>query len=334
MKPPLSSPGLEKSSSVNQVTNCLDTLNERVLHFTCFTNLTLRCGKQMTLKKIGILYHPLIETAAAVAGEIKNFLESKKVTAWLSSSWEVDKARAFLPATDLILSVGGDGNILRSVYIANGSDIPITGINLGRLGFMTELSAYEAKDKLLSLIAGEGWLDERAMLQAALSVGNTEKIFHALNDVVLARGAVARVVNIEAAIDGVRFTNYFADGVIAATATGSTGYSLSAGGPILNPRAREFLLVPMLPHLCHPYPLVLPGKSEVKLKITTPYAATLAIDGHTNLSIDNGSTVIIKESKLTARFLRIHPENSFYSTLEQRLKGRKDASPGPESQNR
>ncbi len=290
----------------------------------------------MALKKIGILYHPLIETAASFARTLGDFLSTRNVSVWQSSSWEVDKARTLLPGTDLILSVGGDGNILRSVNVAIGREVPITGINLGKLGFMTELTPAEAMDKLPGIIAGEGWIDERAMLQASLSLksGEKEKTFHALNDIVLARGAVARVVNIEAVIDGVKFTNYFADGVITATATGSTGYSLSAGGPILHPRAKEFLLVPMLPHLCHPYTLVLPGKSEVRLRITTPYAATLSIDGHTNLSIDNGTTVSIKESPLKARFLRIHSENSFYSTLEQKLKGRKDANPGQESQNR
>jgi NAD+ kinase len=226
----------------------------------------------------------------------------------------------------LTLTTGGDGTILRAAHVALLNQIPITGINLGKLGFMTELSADEAVDRLPALLAGDGWIDERAILEAELSPVDQEqeslRTFYALNDVVMARGAIARAVYIEASIDGKLLTTYKADGVIVATATGSTGYSLAAGGPILHPQAEELLLLPILPHLSSAYTVVLPSTAVVKLRISTPYQATLSIDGHINLSLSSGAVVTIKRSSNKARFLRIHPETSFYSSLEQRLKGK------------
>ena len=197
------------------------------------------------VNKVGILYHPIVEAAHVKAKQLQDFLVSNGVSVWLCSAWEGEKAKARLNNTDLIISVGGDGTILRAAHVVASTMTPITGINLGRLGFMTELSADEALEKLPPLLAGEGWIDERAMLEAELSATDQEPahIFHALNDVVVARGAIARLVYVEAKVNGQHLTSYKADGVIVATATGSTGYSLAAGGPILYPQSNDFLLV-------------------------------------------------------------------------------------------
>ncbi len=280
----------------------------------------------MAVKKVGILYHPMIEAAYTLAKELEFFLDSSGVSVWLCSAWEGEKARARAGNTDLILTTGGDGTILRAAHVALLNQTPITGVNLGKLGFMTELSADEAVDRLPALLAGDGWIDERAMLEAELPPTDQEhesaRTFYALNDVVVARGAIARTVYVEASIDGEPLTTYKADGVIVATATGSTGYSLAAGGPILHPQAKEFLLLPILPHISSAYTVVLPSTAVVKLRISTPHQAILSIDGHINLPLSSGAIVTIKLSSNRARFLRIHPETSFYSSLEQRLKGK------------
>jgi len=278
----------------------------------------------MVVHRVGILYHPMIEAAYTLAKRLQEFLGSSGVSVWLCSAWEGEKARAQVNDTDLILSIGGDGTILRAAQAVVPGLTLITGINLGKLGFMTELSTDEVLDKLPDLLAGKGWIDERAMLEAELSLidDETPRIFYALNDVVAARGAIARIVYIEASIDGEPLTTYKGDGVIVATATGSTGYSLAAGGPILHPQAKEFLLLPILPHLSSTYPVVLPSTAVVKLRITTAHQATLSIDGHINLPLNSGAIITVKHSSNTARFLRIHPETSFYSSLEQRLKGK------------
>ena len=289
------------------------------------------------MNRVGILYHPMNEATYTLAKKLEEFLGSGGVSVWLCSAWEGEKARAQVNDTDLILSIGGDGTILRAAQAVVPGLTLITGINLGKLGFMTELSADEAVAKLPDLLAGKGWIDERAMLEAELSPikhpekssiflgtrdDETPRIFYALNDVVVARGAIARMVYVEASIDGEPLTTYKGDGVIVATATGSTGYSLAAGGPILHPQAKEFLLLPILPHLSSTYPVVLPPTAVVKLRITTAHQAALSIDGHINLPLSNGAIITVKHSSNTARFLRIHPETSFYGTLEQRLKGK------------
>ena len=163
------------------------------------------------------------------------------------------------------------------------------------------------------------------MLEAELSpMGEGSlQVFYALNDVVVARGAIARAIYIEASIDGEPLTTYKGDGIIVATATGSTGYSLSAGGPVLHPQAKEFLLLPILPHLTSAYPLVLPPTAEVKLRTSTTHQAMLSIDGRLNLPLSDGAMVTVKLSSNTVRFLRIHPRTSFYNFLDQRLKGKR-----------
>jgi len=278
------------------------------------------------VKRVGILYHPMIEAAHSLAEKLEKFLDSNGVSAWLCSAWEGERAKAQVSGTDLILSIGGDGTILRAAQAVVPGLTPITGINLGRLGFMTELSTDEAEAKLPALLAGEGWIDERAMLEAELlptgQEHETAQMFYALNDVVVARGAISRIVYVEASIDGELLTTYRADGVIVATATGSTGYSLAAGGPILHPQAKESLLLPIVPHLGSAYTLVLPSTAVVKLRISTAHQATLSIDGHINLPLPSGAIVTIRHSSNRARFLRIHSDTSFYGSLEQRLKGK------------
>lgn len=276
----------------------------------------------MVTTRVGILYHPMVEATQIKAKEIGRFLKSKGVVVWLCPAWEIEKARAQMDGTTLIITIGGDGTILRAVQVVIPGNTPITGVNFGKLGFMTELTAEEVTEKLPDLLAGKGWVDERVMLEAALSSGQERKVFHALNDVVIARGAIARVVYIEAEVDGQRLTTYKADGVILATATGSTGYALAAGGPILYPQSQDFIMVPIMPHLSLAHALVLPATAVAKLRITTVHPATLSIDGHINLSLSSGDVVTVRRSPDAVRFLRIHSQDYFYRSLEQRLKGK------------
>lgn len=280
----------------------------------------------MLMKKVGILYHPMVEMAYTLAQEIEKLLDSRGISVWLCSAWEGEKARAQLNNTDLIVTTGGDGTILRAAQVALTNQTPITGVNLGKLGFMTELKVDEV-DKLADLLEGKGWIDERAMLEAdVLPADKTQEpsqTFYALNDVVVARGAIARLVSIDASIDNEHLTTYRADGVILATATGSTGYSLAVGGPILHPPAEELLLVPIAHHLGLASSMILPSTATVKLRLTTTHQATLSIDGHINLPLSSGATITVRRSSSTTRFLRTHPRTSFYHSLEQRLKGRK-----------
>jgi NAD+ kinase len=299
-----------------------------LLHFSCFPHhSTSGKRKVKNVKKIGILYHPKVEATRKKAGELETFLKGRGISVWVCSAWETEKARGSLDGTDLVLTVGGDGTILRAVQVVIPGQTPLVGINLGKLGFMTEFDAEDALEKLPVLIDNEGWIDERAMLQVELAAsGGKSQVFQALNDAVVARGEIARLIRVDASIDGQPLTTYKTDGVIVATATGSTGYALAARGPILYPRSRDFLLVPVAPHLSSAYSLVLAETAELKLQLNSYHAATLSVDGHINLSLSSGDTVVIRRSPHVARFLRIRPGESFYSTLEDKLKGKQGES--------
>lgn len=276
------------------------------------------------MKTIGILYHPKKEAAGILAEKVKLLIESRGIKVWISSAWEVEAARRQVNGTELILTIGGDGTILRAVQTIAPEPVPITGINLGNLGFMTELNVNEVETGLNDLLDGKGWVDERYLLEAKISSDNEQipQKYYALNDVVLARGSVARVIHTEARINEELLTTYKADGVIVATATGSTGYSLAAQGPILYPQSRELLLVPIAPHLSSSYSLVLPDSAVIKLTLITYHSATISIDGHINSNLSSNAEITVQHSLNTVKFLRIHSQNKFYSSLERKLKGK------------
>ncbi len=273
------------------------------------------------MKRIGILYHPRREKARELSEKLEEFLSSRGISSWRCSAWDEDKAKPQVAGTELILSIGGDGTILHSARIVTPLSVPILGINLGRLGFITEMDGNEILSNLPDLLKGKGWIEERAMLDAQVE----DKSFHALNDVVL-RSVAVRLVNIEAEIDGTAITTYRADGVIIATATGSTSYSLASGGPILHPQSREIVLQPISCHLGLSYTLVLSTQSIVDLKVAPREKVVLSIDGQVELPLSDGQNVRVKLSPYIARFLRVHEPTYFYNSLWQKLRGRRNES--------
>lgn len=275
----------------------------------------------MKISRVGILYHPLIEATQVEASEVSRLAREAGASAWVDSSWNTVAARNALDNTDIVLTIGGDGTMLRGVQVVTASDIPIVGINMGKLGFLTELSPGEVKEKLPAILSGQGWIDERSMLAADVPLQDGPRVnFNALNDVVVARGPVCQLISIEVEVGRERFTTYRTDGVVLATATGSTGYSLSAGGPILYPQSPDFIMVPLAPHLGLNHPLVLAASSEVSLRVAEKYQATISIDGHINIALRAGGLVKIRNSHHRVRFLRIH-EPRFYGSLETKLRG-------------
>ncbi len=210
---------------------------------------------------------------------------------------------------------------MRTARVGAAFHLPILGGNLGRLGFLTELQPSQVLHKLEALVDGQYWLEERMMLHA--DVERERHIVHsyeALNDVVVGRGRIARVVRVETYIDGQYLTTYVADGVIVATPTGSTAYSLAAGGPILDPTLFNLLLTPIAPHLTVATALVLPGTVHVHLGLSTEYEASLSIDGQVDLPLEDGDSVVIAASRNVCRFVRLGERNYFYKTLLERLR--------------
>ena len=280
-------------------------------------------------KVVGVVYNARAPAAKSMVKELVERLNLGD-RSWVEAAADVDSAASRAEETDLIITVGGDGTILRAAKLAVPHKIPILGINLGRLGFMTELRAEEALEKTPSYLEGAGWLEERSMLQVQVtgrSIGDVKGLdarnppaYHALNDAVLGQRAVARLMRVEAWVDGAQLASYRADAVIVCTATGSTGYSLSAGGPILHPQAQEMILKPVAPHVGMAAALVLPPTSTVELAAESDHEAMLSVDGYVDLTLALGGRVKIQQSLYKALFLRGDPPQQFYATLARRFR--------------
>ena len=189
------------------------------------------------MKNIGIIYNARVPEALDLSTAILHDLNLSQ-DSWLSPAENLSTVMPRAENTDLVITVGGDGTILRAVNFTGPAGIPIVGINMGRLGFMTELQVDEAMERLPAYFNDGSRIDERNMLQATVTRADTAATdgpYHALNDVVLTRGAASRVVTVTGTIDEAPVTTFRADGVIMSTATGSTGYNLAVGGPILDP---------------------------------------------------------------------------------------------------
>ena len=226
-----------------------------------------------------------------------------------------------LRATALIVTAGGDGTIIRVNRLASPYSIPIVGINMGRVGFMAELAVESAAERLPQYLAGDVRIEERLMLQAevtARSNGETRIVSHALNEAIV-RGTLPRLLDVEVTIDGVKLATYRADGVIVSTPTGSTGYALSAGGPVLQPESKVLLIQPLAAHISLQTGLVVPDNCTVELAVVGNRGALISVDNLTNAVLDPNDKVVIRKSPYIASFLRADPPSAFYSTLTRRL---------------
>ncbi|AII60561.1 NAD(+)/NADH kinase [Dehalococcoides mccartyi] len=278
-------------------------------------------------KKIGIIYHPLNPAACDLAIKLTAKLDSLGIENWSDSAWQADKLTSKMQNTQLIFTTGGDGTILRTAHAILPLEIPILSVNLGKVGFMTELSPEDAISGLEKVLAGDGWIDERSLLEAEYLPHDSaqSRQFFVMNDAVVARGQVARVICVSVDINSQPFTTYKADGAIVSTATGSTGYSYAAGGPVLQPNSADIILTPILPHLGRGYSLVLPSDSIVDLKVNTWHEATLSIDGFINMQVSSGDTLRLRRSSKKVKFMRLRPNNYFYKELDTKLKGNNES---------
>lgn len=271
-------------------------------------------------KRFGLLHHPRIADAPRLAQDAAARLQTLGATVWFASAYDEALVLEGARDSDMIISFGGDGTIVRVARTIAGLNVPILGVNLGRVGFLAELQPQEVSDRLEALVNGHFWLEERMMLHAELQRSDRViRSFEAINDVVASRGRIARVVRIRADVDGQFLTTYIADGVIVATPTGSTAYSLAAGGPILDPHLFNLLLKPIAPHLTVATALVLPATACVRLSLSTDSEATLTVDGQVDVSLQEGDVVVVTASQSVCRFVRLGERSYFYKTLLQKL---------------
>ena len=241
---------------------------------------------------------------------------------WNCAADALDTHAKFMEETGVIVTVGGDGTILRTVRHVAPQNIPILGVNKGRVGFMTELNEDEAQERIPAYLNGEHWVEERSLLQASVcrrGASEPAETHHALNDHVIGRASVARLVDVTLRVDGVLLTTFRTDAVIASTSTGSTAYAMSAGGPILHPQSRVFIVQPVAPHMGMRTGLVLSDEAVVELSLAGSHSGILSVDGFTDTALGPDDTVLIGRSPHTARFLRQGSPAKLYARLTERL---------------
>jgi len=229
-------------------------------------------------------------------------------------------------AIDLMIVIGGDGTILRSIRQLPDRKIPVLGVNRGVLGFLAEVAMDEVVTAIPSLLSGEGRIDERTMLKVSVERDGKD-VFHgtALNEVVIAQGTIARLIDLRTEVSGEVLATFHADGLIVATPTGSTAYALAAGGPVVHPALSALILAPINPHSLTQKPVVIPGNASVKVEVIQSgpsYNDThvgLTLDGQVYFELAKGDYVSVKMDDEPARFLRRN-QDRFFFTLRSKLR--------------
>ena len=255
------------------------------------------------MSSIGIVYNNLIEGTEKVAKDLSEKFQS----ASLDFVCDLENLPKKCDVNVLIV-IGGDGTILAAAHRVYNSETSILGVNMGTLGFMTELNVKEALLNINDDFIAHTHIEERSMLEAAIVDLSTEKApnfsFLALNEIVVGSGSVAKMARIEVKVDDQWLTEYRSDSVIVSTATGSTGYSLSAGGPILYTTSSAILLQPVASHLGFGSGLILPSNSLVELKVISNGSAAISADGIFTSKLTKDNKVLAKLSNKNVKFLR------------------------------
>jgi len=263
-----------------------------------------------------ITAYPKMADAFTEAEAIARYLRDRGLEAPCGSLYDESlRSRVKKGEFDMLVTVGGDGSVLRAGHLCAPSGVPILGINLGRLGFLIQIDRREWREYFEKLFNGEAWIENRMMLRAEhIRAGESLGNWFALNEVVVGRGATLRPVHLSAAVDERQLTSYVADGLIAATATGSTAYALAAGGPILPPELRNILLVPIAPHLSVDRAVVLSEGSSVSIT-TRGENAVLSVDGQPPTPLMEDDRVDVRAAEVTAQFVRFGDPGYFYRNL-------------------
>ena len=226
-------------------------------------------------------------------------------------------------ACDILISVGGDGTILRMARLVSGHDLPILGINLGKLGFLAEVSVEELDDCLTEILRGDYKVEDRMMLQARIN--KSKQLMYAMNDIVINQTDSSRMFNVQTFVSGDFLSKFTCDGTIVATPTGSTAYVLSNGGPIVTPTNHSMLISPICPHSLTARTVVVPEESIITLKVQTAHGKLrITADGQSQISAKLPLEVVIERSPLVTKLIK-RKDTSYYDVLRRKLHWGRDA---------
>ncbi|MCI6040294.1 MAG: NAD(+)/NADH kinase [Clostridiales bacterium] len=274
------------------------------------------------MKSVYMLMHQRKPDANRLAGRVLQALQHAHIAVaaepWIQERLDgsVRSSLAALPPErcEAVLSVGGDGTLLRANALAVRYNLPLLGINVGRVGFLTEVELDRLEEACIRLANDEYSLETRMMLKASMG----DHTDYALNDVVLSRGGYSRLIGVNAWVDGDRVGPFIADGLIVSTPTGSTGYSLSAGGPLVCPEVECMVLTPICAHSLQHRPVVTSAAQTITVRLDGGYNAMISVDGRKPWSFSGDQTLTITRAEHAARFIRLEPK-SFFSTIRIKL---------------
>ena len=287
---------------------------------------TATAFQEIVVKAIAIFYQGRKQDTSAVANQLIPALErlGYEVRSIDSRYEGEENPDPILEGCDLAIVLGGDGTILHAARLCAYADLPIVAVNFGRVGFLTELEPGDVLNDLPHYLKREDsvWIDKRTMLHATLAQDGQQEQFLALNDIVIARGTWPRVVQIRTWVDEYFYSSTHADGIIVSTATGSTAYNMSVGGPLLHPQVQSIVITPVAPHLASDRSLILPPEASIKLQIFTgSQDGIFSADGQINRKVKDGAVVQVRKSKYVTKFLRRRPPTYFYQIINAKLKG-------------
>ncbi len=270
----------------------------------------------------------VLREAAALAKKHGLQLAACAETARLAPGAKSVTPAEFVKSIDLLMAFGGDGTMLNAVRLLNGRDIPVLGVNLGSLGFLTSVSQEELELAFAHVARGQFVVSRRSLAECAVKRADREICrYRALNDIAIDRGASLRVVTLNMAIDGEEVSSFVCDGLIVSTPTGSTGHSLSTGGPILHPESSVFVITPICPHTLSTRPLVIPDSKLITIGVAKNAGdLMLSIDGQIGEPLKTADRIEIRRSVSQVNFARL-PDYSYFSVLRHKLHWRGSTNP-------
>jgi NAD+ kinase len=276
----------------------------------------------MTISRIGFAYNPTNEAAVDVRERAAGWCRMRKIDHWASQAQDFEKLCAELATTDVLVVLGGDGTFLRAARAVIDVDVPLIGINLGKVGFLSKAEANELEDVLARIVAGEYAIDERMALEARIMPAGGKEggtIHHALNDIVVARGALARVCRLDVAIGPSHLATFIADGLVVASPTGSTGYSFSAGGPVVDPLSRNLIVTPIAGYLSAIRSVVVSPRQIVTCRVVDANEALVSIDGREDIPIAVGDVVEVRALERPIRLIEPKGAQPFWDLFRHKV---------------
>jgi NAD+ kinase len=275
----------------------------------------------MSVGRLGFAYNPTIDQAMELREAAAGWCRIRGIDQWSAPAGELATLVEHLPQTDILVVLGGDGTFLRAAQAVAQVDVPILGINLGKVGFLSKAEAHELEPMLERLVAGDYVLRERmALTGAILPAGRpATTAFTALNDIVVARGSLARVVRLDVTIDESHLATFVADGLVVSSPTGSTGYSFSAGGPILDPQSRNLVVTPIAGYLSTIRSIVVSPLQVVRCRVLAAHEALVSIDGREDRPIDVGDVVEVRALERPIRFVEPAGSLPFWDLLRTKV---------------